>query len=268
MKRLWKIILYCGKGYLMAAAVIVVLQRFFLYHPSSTWLAQPEQYHAAAVTYTTQDGIALTSWYCAPQEGKPVFVMFHGNAGNLSMRGFKQGFFCRQGYGFLLAEYRGYGGNAGSPTENGLYSDARAALSWLIHDQKIDVGSVIIYGESIGTGVASQMALEYKDAKALVLEAPLTSVPDMVGSVMPWMRPFRFMVLDDYDNLAKAPYFTMPAIVLQGRDDEVIPVEKGKAVFSALGGIPKKLTILKGGRHNDLTNFGLLEEIQKFVKGV
>lgn len=268
MKNFQHIALYCIKGFLMAVAVIIAAQRFFLYHPSAAWLGQPEQFHAAAVTYATQDNIALTSWYCAPQEGKPVFVMFHGNAGNLSMRGFKQDFFCAQGYGFLLAGYRGYGGNAGSPSENGFYSDARAALSWLMSEQKIDEGNIIIYGESIGTGVASQMALEYREAKALVLEAPLTSVPDMVGSVMPWMRPFKYMVLDDYDNLSKAPYFDMPTIVLHGSEDEVIPVETGKAVFAALGGIPKKLVLLKGGHHNDLTNFGLLQEIREFVKGV
>jgi pimeloyl-ACP methyl ester carboxylesterase len=252
----------------MAAAAVILLQRTFIYHPSSEWISLPEEYQAKAVTYITQDHISLTSWYCAPQDHKPVFVMFHGNGGNISYRGLKQAYFCKQGYGFLLAEYRGYGRSAGSPTEKGLYNDARAAISWLIHDQRIDESRLIIYGESIGTGVASQMAIEYPHAKALVLEAPLTSIPDMVGSVMPWMWPFRHMVLDTYDNLAKAPHWKMPTIVLQGDHDEVVPVEKGKMVFAAIIAKGKKLVIMSGGRHNDLVDFGLLPKIQEFVDGL
>lgn len=268
MTDLKNLLFYCAKGYLMAVAVIILLQRHFLYYPSSAWIERPEDLHVESVTYTTQDHISLTSWYCAPQGDKPVFVMFHGNFGNISHRAFKQAFFCSRGYGFLLSEYRGYGPSAGSPTEEGLYSDARAAMSWLMQDRKIDESRIVIYGESIGTGIASEMAIEHEKVKALVLEAPVTSVSDVAGAVLPWIQPFNYLVLDDYDNLSKAPYFEMPTIVLQGDEDEVIPVEKGKKVFAATGAAVKKLVILKGGKHNNLADFGLLPRIQGFIDGL
>lgn len=258
-------VIYCLQGYLMAALVIVLAQRFFLYYPLNKWDGQPQDYQATAAQYETKDGVKLTSWYCPPQGTKPVFIMFHGNGGNISIRGFKQEYFCTRGYGFLLAEYRGYGGNRGSPNEDGLYNDGRAAISWLNQKQGISEDRIIIYGESIGTGVAVQMAIEYKKAKALILEAPLTSVPDLVRTIMPWMKPFSYMVLDNYDNLAKAPYIEIPTFVVQGSKDEVIPVEKGKTLYAAVGSASKSISILPGGHHNDLADFGLLPSIDGFV---
>jgi len=259
-------LLYVGRAYLILVVAGLFAQRYLIYHPTSSWVTKPETFGAKVVSYTTKDGVTLTSWYCAPKGKKPVFAMFHGNAWNISQRGPKLGFFCKQGYGFLLAGYRGYGGNPGSATEDGLYTDARTAMQWLMSDQKIDESRIVIYGESLGTGVSTQMAMEHKKIKALALEAPLTSIPDMAIKLMPWMYPFKSFVADTYNNLARAPYLPMPVIVFHGDDDRLIPVWQGKAVFAALGDIPKKLVIIKNGRHNDLASYGMLHGIQKFVE--
>ncbi len=255
---------YLVQGYLLAVAVMIVFQRQVMYYPSSVWSAAPHT-GIQTVTYVTPDNISITSWYAPPQGDKPVLVMFHGNAGNISDRAFKQDFFAQHGYGFLLAEYRGYGRTKGRPSEEGFYSDARAAMTWLEKTQKIGPSRIILYGESIGTGAASEMAIEFKNTKALVLEAPLTTMPDVTKSVYPWLTPVSYLTLDRYDNLSKAPFFEMPVLVVHGSKDNVIPVEQGKKLFAAVGTAHKKLVILEGGSHNDLAEFGLLAEIQKFI---
>jgi fermentation-respiration switch protein FrsA (DUF1100 family) len=263
-KDMFDTLFYLLQGYLMAVALIIACQRMIMYYPSAEWLHKPAP-GIEVVTYTTTDNISLTSWYAPPQKGKPVLVVFHGNGGNISLRDFKQDFFAQQGYGFLLAEYRGYGGNKGRPSEEGFYNDARAAITWLGKTKGIAPEQIILWGESIGTGVASEMAIEYKNVKALVLEAPLTSATDMANHAYPWLTPFTYLTLDKYNNMAKAPYFAMPVLVINGSKDGVIPTEQGKKLFAAVGTPHKKLVVLEGGNHNNLAEFGLLQEIQKFI---
>jgi hypothetical protein len=259
-------VLYFAKGYLLAVILMVALQRQLMYFPSKEWLVNPADYQIQTVTYPTADHIPLTSWYVAPKKNMPVFVLFHGNAGNISERAFKQQFFTQRGYGFLLAEYRGYGRNAGSPSENGLYSDARAAITWLVKTQKIDESRIILYGESIGSGIASQMAVEFKKSKALILEAPFTSGVNIVGDVYPWLLFFKYLTLDQYDNLSKAPYFSMPVLIVSGDHDSVIPQRHSTQLMAAVGSPVQKLVTLKGGDHSNLADFGLLETIADFIK--
>jgi len=203
-------VVYFAKGYLMAVFAIMILQRYIMYYPAATWPIKPQAIGAEVVTYTTTDNIKLTNWYIPPKDGKPVIVLFHGNAGNISYRAFKQQYFSQRGYGFLLAEYRGYSNNPGSPSEQGFYNDGRAAMAWLMNDRKIPENQIIVYGESIGSGTASEMAIEYKGIKALVLEAPFTSAENEAGDVYPWLRPFTYLTLDKFDNIAKAPSFRCP----------------------------------------------------------
>jgi fermentation-respiration switch protein FrsA (DUF1100 family) len=268
LQHIWSAVVWVVKGYLMAVFVILIFQRHIMYYPAKAWAVQPEEVGAQTVSYTASDGIRLTSWYAPPKEGKPVFMMFHGNAGNISHRAFKMAYFAERGYGFLLAECRGYGGNAGKPTEQGLYSDARAAMNWLMKEQKVPENKIIVYGESIGSGPASQMALEYRSIKALVLEAPFTSAESIAGDVYPWLKPFIFMTLDKYDNLSKTPHFAMPVIILHGTEDEVIPARHGKALFAAVASPVKKYVSLEGGGHQNLGDFELFPHIEDFIAGL
>jgi fermentation-respiration switch protein FrsA (DUF1100 family) len=264
---LWDTVIYFAKAYLMLVAFIIVFQRSVMYHPAAAWRVTPDSIGAQVVTYVTTDNIKLTSWYIPPKDNKPVFVMFHGNGGNISYRSFNQSYFTSKGYGFLLAEYRGYGGNPGSISEQGFYNDGRAAMAWLMQDRKIPENRIIIYGQSVGSGTACEMALEYKGIKALVLEAPFTSAENEADDVYPWLRPFTYLTLDKFDNIAKAKYFSMPVIVLQGAQDKVIPPTHGKALFDAVASPVKKYVRLEGG-HNDLAYHGLLPQIEYFISGL
>jgi fermentation-respiration switch protein FrsA (DUF1100 family) len=261
-------ILYLLGGYLAFVLGMAVFQRHLMYYPSDSWAYSPAESHAEAVSYQTADHLVLRSWYAPPKNGNPVFVLFHGNAGNISDRAFKQKYFAEHGYGFLLAEYRGYGGNPGKPSEAGFYNDGRAAISWLMHEKKINENRIVIFGESIGCGVASQMAVEFKGAKALVLEAPFTSAIDEAGDVYPWLGPFKYLTLDRYDNISKAAHFEMPVLIINGTDDKVIPPKHGKTLYNAVASKIKQHELLKGGGHNNLAEFGLLLQIENFISGI
>ena len=239
-----------------------------MYFPAASWKFNPADRNIDVVTYQTADNLALTSWYFPPKDNKPVFIMFHGNAGNVSWYYSVPEYFASRGYGFLLAEYRGYGHNSGSPSEEGFYNDGRAAMEWLIKEKKIPEDRIIVYGHSIGTGTACEMAVEYKGIKALVLEAPFTSMVAEAGDVYPWLGPFKYLTFDKFDNLSKVSDFSKPVIILQGSRDQVIPVKHGKALFDAVGSPVKKYVLLDGGGHNNLADFGLFPDIENFVRGL
>ena len=264
-KSLVSFILSIVAAYFIAAFAILIFQRAYIYYPTENQVSDPAQYGADYISYVTSDGLEITSWYCAAKENRPVIMMFHGNGGNISHRSNKQAFFCSRGYGFLLAEYRGYGGNEGAPSESGLYKDARAALGWL-KEQQVNMKDVVIYGESIGTGVAMQMALEYPATKAVVLEAPFTGLRNVAKDVMPWFSPFSYFIRDTYDNLSKVEALNMPLLILHGDKDNIIPARHSEILYSRAKSENSHLTMLKGGNHNDLTDFGLLENIQDFLE--
>ena len=141
-------------------------------------------------------------------------------------------------------------------------------MDWLMKDRKIPENNIIVYGMSLGSGTASQMASAYKNVKALVLEAPFTSMVNEAGDIYPWVGPFRHLLFDKFDNISKAPHFRMPVIILQGSDDAVISPRHGKALFESLASPVKKYVLLPGGHHNDLRDFGLFQNIETFISGL
>jgi hypothetical protein len=156
------------------------------------------------------------------------------------------------GFGVLLVEYRGYGGNPGRPTEEGLYADARAAVDFL-ERRGVTPERMVFYGESLGTAVAVQIALE-RGCAALVLEAPFTSVA-AVAQARYWMFPVRHLVLDKFDSLAKVDRLTCPLFVMHGEGDDVVPVRYGRQLFEAARE-PKESIWFAEGTH---TNFDELD---------
>jgi fermentation-respiration switch protein FrsA (DUF1100 family) len=254
-------------GYLMLVLTIILTQRSLMYFPTREWSVNPTEHGLSVVSYPTEDGLTLTSWYARPKDDRmPVFVFFQGNAGNISHRVPKLDYFKKLGYGFLLAEYRGFGKNAGSPTETGLYDDARAAIHWLIKDEHITEERLILYGESLGCGVAAQMALEFPKAHAVILEAPFTSGVNIASDTYPWLGPFTRLTYDKYDNISKIGSFTAPTLIISGDHDRVIPHRHSEELLAATRAAHKKLVSLQGGDHNDLVDFGLLQAMQVFLE--
>ncbi|MEP3051993.1 MAG: alpha/beta hydrolase [Erythrobacter sp.] len=177
------------------------------------------------IVLQTSDDLGLRSFYRPAAAGLPTLVYFHGNASTLSAALISNAPFDEAGFGQLLVEYRGYGGNPGSPGEEGFYLDGEAALGWLA-DQGIESSETVIIGNSIGSGVASEMALRH-DPAALILIAPFTSLPDVAAQNF-WWLPVHALVKDKFKTKEKLGELDMPVLIQHGTADNLIPHSHGK----------------------------------------
>jgi len=241
-------------GYLIVLSAVFAMQRSLLYPAGK---ATPDTALAAAagiriITTRTADGIDLTHWYLPPEDDQaPVLVVFHGNAGHVGDRVPKLAELMRAGFGLLLAGYRGYGGNPGKPSEDVLSADARLLLDWLA-GQGVSPERTVLYGESLGTGIAVKMATE-RPAAAVILEAPYTSVVD-VAQAQYWFLPARWLVLDTWDSVSRIAQINMPLLLMHGLRDRTIPARFGQGLFEAAVD-PKQIVLVEDGEHTDLYDF-------------
>ncbi|MEX1206446.1 MAG: alpha/beta hydrolase [Dongiaceae bacterium] len=262
-------------GYLLAMGLLFVFQRQLLYYPSGERPSLETAGLAGRMTpvrLTTADGLELLAWYAAAAEGRPTVVYFHGNAGHIGYRADKVRPYLAAGLGVLLLEYRGYGGNPGRPSEDGLYADARAALDFL-DGAGVAAGRRVLYGESLGSAVAVRMAAERAarlgeasgEARvgAIVLEAPFTSVPALAQSKFP-IFPTRWLVRDRLDSLARIGAVRAPVLVLHGEQDQVVPIRFGRTLFAAAND-PKEMRIFPAAGHEDLDAHGVAEAVLDFL---
>ena len=267
MTPLFRYLAYAFAGYVLFTGVIGCSQRRLMYHPDNDTpsLADAGVPDMAAVTLATNDGLELLSWYRAPtREGAPSLIYFHGNAGHIGYRGHKVRPYLDAGYGVLLVSWRGFGGNPGSPTEDGFYNDARAALDF-VEAQGVAPARIILYGESIGSGPAVHMAQE-RTIGALVLEAPFTSAADLAQRLY-WYLPARYMVLDKFDSIAKIGAIDAPLFIVHGESDQVVPADMSKSLLAAANE-PKGARFFPGADHNNLYDLGAAEAVLDFLKGV
>lgn len=260
-----------GKRWLFAYAVLVVImyatQRNYMYvpydvFPNPTLIGVGDM---DVITVKTADGLEIRGVYKGPaQADKPVIIHFHGNGGSIAIRGYRaRDYIDHGGYGYMLAEYRGYAGNPGKPTEQGLYEDARAYIKWLAHDQKIPVSRMVFYGESLGTGIATQMALEFPDVHALVLEAPYTSMAAVAQRHMFWL-PAYWLVKDRYNNIDRIEGVTAPLLVLHGQKDSIVPFSHGNSVYERAK-TEKRFEIFSEGGHVNLYNYNAGGKVRDFL---
>lgn len=254
-KNLTTIVICTAIAWLYVVACLYLFQRHIMYSPSTETPVLPVNAidGIRAVTITTEDNLALLAWYIPPQNNQPVLVFFHGNAGHLGYRvGKAQSLQRAAGLGMLMLSYRGYGGNLGKPTEQGLYRDGRAAMHFLQDDLHIPPEKTVIYGESIGTGVAVQMATEFK-AAALILESPFTGTASVAKNIY-FIIPIDLLLKDRYDNIAKITSINMPLLILHGTDDNIVPQAEGAALYNTASQ-PKAFASIETGGHNNLWNF-------------
>lgn len=251
-------------AYLLMIGGMVLFQRAMIFHPGGPC---PEPAEAGlpemiAVPVCTEDNLVVTGWYGPP--ARPdcgTVLLFHGNSGTLANRAWKARILLEAGYGVFLAGYRGYGGNPGSPSEQGLYSDGRAALAWLAA-QGVAPHRLALYGESLGTGVAVNLAGE-AEIGAVVLEAPFTRLPDLapplVGSALASL-----LMADHFDNLAKIGGVTAPLLIIHGEHDTTVPVTMGRRLLAASED-KGEATFLAAAGHNDLWKYGAGNAVLDFL---
>ena len=240
------------------------LQRSLTYYPDAMRPTPAEAGvpELAPVTLETGDGLALLAWHAPPRtEGAPSLVYFHGNAGHIGMRSFKVRAYLNAGLGVLLTTWRGYSGNPGTPTEVGLYADGHAARAFL-RAQGAGDERQILYGESLGTGVAVHLARDSAPA-ALVLEAPYSSIADIASGRFP-LLPVGPFILDRFDSAAKIGKVRAPLLIVHGERDRTIPVRLARKLHKRARE-PKEAVFVPEADHADLTEFGLAAIVLEFL---
>lgn len=259
---------------ILAAAVVLVLallwwfQRQLIYFPSqavpppTTLLAGSQE-----VAFETDDGLRLSGWFL-PAAGKRsgmTVLVCSGNGGNRAFRAPLAGALSRAGLSVLLFDYRGYGGNPGTPTETGLLADARAARAYLTSRDDVDPARLIYFGESLGAAVALALAVE-QPPLALVLRSPFSSLVD-VGRLHYPLLPVGLLLWDRYPSIDRIGRVTAPLLVVAGEQDRLVPVAQSRRLYEAAAE-PKRFVLIPGVDHNDLALLAgdqLIGEVLRFL---
>ena len=246
--------------YVLAVTGLFVLQRRILFLPDRTRpdLERSGLTGAREIAVDTEDGLSLLAWYNPPaHEDGLVLLHLHGNAGHIGHRAHRIRAFAPTGWGYLLLEYRGYGGNPGQVSETGLLTDARAALATLGR-MGIPPERVLVWGESLGTNLATRLAAEAPVA-ALLLEAPYTSIAAIASSRYPY-APVNALLRDRFESIAWIGRVRAPVLVMHGAHDQIVPVAMGQAMYEAAPE-PKDLWIAADGGHVDLIERGAVAAV-------
>jgi fermentation-respiration switch protein FrsA (DUF1100 family) len=271
-----------GTILLVAAAVLATsvgllwaFQRRLIYLPSPGPVPPAASHLPGAedVSFETADGLRLQGWFVPPAAAGrgdlwPAVLVCNGNAGDRSMRAGLAAALSRLGLAVLLFDYRGYGGNPGSPSEEGLAADARAALAYLAGRPEVDPARVVYLGESLGAAVALRLATE-RPPVALVLRSPFASLAEVGQRHYP-VLPVSLLLRDRYDSAALAGRLSAPLLVVAGGRDRIVPAGHSRRLFAAAPG-PKRLVVLDGADHNDhdlLAGPWLVGELRSFLSGV
>lgn len=259
-------ILLCAAVFGLIVAGIWRLQRHLIYYPGGRVPPVADVLPGwSAVTMTTTDGLELEAWYREPQSGpgKPVVVVFPGNAGNRLNRATLGSRLAEGGLGVLLVDYRGYGGNPGSPAETGLAMDARATVGFLT--EAAPDHPVVYFGESLGAAVAVELAVVEPPA-ALILRSPFTSMADM-ARVHVGPGPPRFLLRDRFPSDERIGDVDAPVLVIAGSHDSIVPLAQSRELFD-LAPEPKEFVVVPGADHNDeelVDSEMVVETVRRFI---
>lgn len=253
-------------GYATVMVLMFVFQRHIIYQPNRQDAFMAGTYAPLSVLTTTSSAPLPQQhlWHPIGRAGKMV-VLFHGNAGNVADRLFKAKVFIDAGYGVTLVEYRGFGGNSGKPSERGLYNDANAVIETLKH-QGVAIENMVLMGESLGTGVAVEMATRYPNIAGLMLETPYTSLPDAGAAHYPWL-PIHWLMRDKYESLKKIGQITVPKFIIHGDADETIPFVQAQRLAKAAPQ-PVQFVVVPKGQHSDLWEHGAGQAFVQFLDGL
>ncbi len=261
--------------YLMLLVLMTACQRMLLY-PASKERPDLAAAGFTEVTVEGADGLELRHGYRPPATPDgPVVVLFHGNAGHIGHRADKFRALPAAGVGLLLAEYRGYGGNPGSPTEADLTEDGSRLLAWLA-GQGVGPERTLLYGESLGTGSAVKLAAAQAEGRigdsgearpyaGLILEAPFTSIADVAQSHY-WYLPAKWLLLDKWDVTDDIGKTGTALLLIHGERDRTVPTKFGRELLD-LAPEPKQGYFLAQASHNDLWSHPVVaEKVLEFIR--
>ena len=228
-----------------------LIDRYFIFFPEKELLQDPGDrgLEFEEVYFNASDGVRLHGWFI-PGRSEKTMLWFHGNAGNISHRVDNIAkLHSRLGVAIFIFDYRGYGRSEGTPSEEGTYRDAEAALAYLGSRQDGDARNLVLFGRSLGSAVAVELAAKH-DVYAVVLESPFTSISAMAKRAYPFLPGIGLLARTKYDTLAKIKDVQVPVMVLHGDRDDIAPFDMGREIFE-MANPPKRFHTIKGAGHND-----------------
>ena len=257
------IIILC---YLLVVFFVFFNQRNLLYHPfENNYNSYEANFSYEEIFIPTSNGNNLKAWFHKKNlANKKTLVFFHGNAGDLKNRIYKLNLIKDFDINFLIVAYRGFSGNKGKPTEEGLYEDAKYTLEWL-GKQKISDDQIIIYGESLGTAISVEIS-QNKNFAGIILESPFTSMVD-AGKHYYFYLPVSLLLKDRYETLDKLKNIKIPILVMHGKKDKIVPFIMGKKVYENAN-TPKFSYFPDNDDHMMDYNENLLKTLNNFFKTI
>ncbi len=215
------------------------------------------------VVIEPQPGLKIEGWYWPPKAPQQdVVLYFHGNAQDYPHWMAKISALREAGYGALLAEYRGYGGNPGAPTEDGLLADAQGYVSYLNNNLNIKSENIVLYGESLGTGVAVSVASTHP-VKAVILESAYTSTADIAADLY-FLFPVRLLMKDQFRSIERIAGVKSPILFIHASNDRTIPIYHARKLYEAAPGSKRFMEIGQGG-HNEIFLYGGMNHALLFL---
>lgn len=248
-----------------AVAGLAVFQRALLYHPDESAPPIPSVLsdRGKALSILGHDGVPLHTWWLPPlTPDRPVLVYFHGNAGNQSEREKRAIGFATRGFGLVMPTYRYNAGAGGDPSEDALIADGKAILDWTV-GQSIDPSRIILFGESLGTGVSIGVAARSDSIAGLILDSPFDSILALAVDRY-WFAPVRWVLKDHFDSLERIKSIDVPLLIGHGGRDRLIPLDHAQRLFDAANE-PKTLVIKPEGGHIEVFEHGFAADIDAFV---
>ena len=249
--------------YIVLIIFVYFYQRNLLYHPAeNNYQNDKIQFNYEEVFIKVNDEIELKSWIVNKDlNNLKTLVFFHGNAGDLSNRIHKLNELNKLNINILLISWRSFSGNKGKPSENSLYYDANSVVNWL-NEQGVNNSDIILYGESLGTGVATELASKNSYA-GVILESPFTSIADAAKIYYPYL-PVSLLLKDRYDSKSKIKKINSPILIMHGKKDNIVPQIMGLELFEKANN-PKFSYFPDNDDHMMEYNEELLSKIKNFI---
>jgi hypothetical protein len=261
---------YIGLVIFIVAAYMYFSQGSFIYFPpdvpSDREIEQMTKGYEE-ITVRTEDGERLNGYFRAPKDpNQPIVIVFHGNAALAVDMTYTMSAIANKGYGILLAEYRGYGDNGGTPSEEGLSNDADAYLNWVKQKEDYSSTPVVLYGQSLGSGVAVDLASRVGDKIAgMILEVPFYSAYDVAKQMYPHLPFLKFLMNDKYLSNEKIDKIMVSKLFLLAGKDEVVGLDGGRRLY-ALAKDPKTLVEYDHAGHMTIYAEGAADDVKAFLE--
>ena len=266
MNNLLKLFLTIFLIYFVILFFLFFYQRNLLYHPNeNNYSGDQLTVDIKEVKITTQDNIELLAWYHEKNlKDYKTILYFHGNAGSLENRIHKLNHFKNLDINFLIIAWRGFSGNEGKPSEKGLYEDGESAVKWLLN-KGIEEKNIILYGESLGTGIATHIS-QNKNFAGVILETPFTSMVDVAKTFYPYI-PVSLVLKDKFENKKKMKNISSPILVMHGELDQIVPFRMGEKIYK-IANNPKYSYFTKYDNHMMEYDENLIKALESFLKSL